>query len=363
MKAASSVALDRPPSGARKFGSPRGGSPRRARTFSMPAAAKRSRISINPSRVSPTQLRCAIASSPCACLMRVAISTVPSRVAPPAPYVTETKEGSSGFRASTVSNSSLTFSGVFGGKNSIEKTGSGPPRISSIRMVRDGRDDETFITAHASAATKLPLRAAWRSDRRGLPSIASRPYTGLGGAREMFQSRSSSIASMVATDIECRPIASSDGLVPMDEYRQIVLVAERAQCSGPEPQESPVRRRQVHPPRADHAQHVTVAEEDHVAARLPGLGDQPICSRAHVGGGLAIGAAVTPQNPVRIALMDLRRGDSLVFPVVPFVQVVADLRRIAQPRQLARLDRPLHRARQDQGEGPAVEPPREIASA
>src|SRR3954451_19786491 len=140
MKAASSVALDRPPSGARKFGSPRGGSPRRARTFSMPAAAKRSRISINPSRVSPTQLRCAIASSPCACLMRVAISTVPSRVAPPAPYVTETKEGSSGFRASTVSNSSSTFSGVFGGKNSIEKTGSGPPRISSMRMGRGGRE-------------------------------------------------------------------------------------------------------------------------------------------------------------------------------------------------------------------------------
>src|SRR4051794_7190831 len=167
MKAASSVALDRPPSGARKFGSPRGGSPRRARTFSMPAAAKRSRISINPSRVSPTQLRCAIASSPCACLMRVAISTVPSRVAPPAPYVTETKEGSSGFRASTVSNSSLTFSGVFGGKNSIEKTGSGPPRISSIRMVRDGRDDETFITAHASAATQSSHNTYGALCRRG----------------------------------------------------------------------------------------------------------------------------------------------------------------------------------------------------
>src|SRR5215208_3533412 len=66
--------------------------------------------------------------------MRVAISTVPSRVAPPAPYVTDTKSGASGFNASTVSNSSSTFSGVFGGKNSIEKTGSGSGRISSMRI-------------------------------------------------------------------------------------------------------------------------------------------------------------------------------------------------------------------------------------
>ena len=38
-----------------------------------------------PRVVSPTQLRWAIASSPCSRLIRSAISTVPSRVAPPAP--------------------------------------------------------------------------------------------------------------------------------------------------------------------------------------------------------------------------------------------------------------------------------------
>ena len=85
MNSASSAALPRPPSGWTKSSSPRGGSPRSAKTFSIPASAIRSSVSERPSLVSPTQLRCAIVSSPTSSLSALVISTVPSRVEPPAP--------------------------------------------------------------------------------------------------------------------------------------------------------------------------------------------------------------------------------------------------------------------------------------
>ena len=85
MKAASSAELVRPPGVGVNEPSPRGGSPRSASTFSIPASAKRERIVSMPSTVSPTMLRWAIVSIPNSCWMRVVTSTVPSRVEPAAP--------------------------------------------------------------------------------------------------------------------------------------------------------------------------------------------------------------------------------------------------------------------------------------
>ena len=86
MKAVSSAALAEPALGRLELGSlPAGGSPRSASTFCDPRLGEAVEQRLEPSRVSPTQLRCAIASIPCSRLIRVAISTVPSRVAPPAP--------------------------------------------------------------------------------------------------------------------------------------------------------------------------------------------------------------------------------------------------------------------------------------
>ena len=70
MKAASSAALPSPPSGWTKSLSPRGGSPRSAKTFSIPAASIRSSVAARPSAVSPTQLRWAIISRPRSSLER-----------------------------------------------------------------------------------------------------------------------------------------------------------------------------------------------------------------------------------------------------------------------------------------------------
>ncbi len=85
MNSASSAALPSPPSGWTKSSCPRGGSPRSAKTFSMPAAAIWSSVADSPSVVSPTQLRWAIVSNPISSFSALVISTVPSRVEPPAP--------------------------------------------------------------------------------------------------------------------------------------------------------------------------------------------------------------------------------------------------------------------------------------
>ena len=69
-------------------------------------------------------------------LIDLVISSVRPWVEPPAPYVTEAKSGSSGRRASSELRSVSSPAGVFGGKNSNEKTGSSAlARISSIRTV------------------------------------------------------------------------------------------------------------------------------------------------------------------------------------------------------------------------------------
>ena len=54
---------------------------------------------------------------------------------------------------------------------------------------------------------------------------------------------------------------------------------------------------------------------------------------------IAPGVAVGPQIPVGHSFADLGRRQSLVLPVVPLNQVVADFRDLAEPRKLTRLPR------------------------
>src|SRR4051812_13481412 len=100
----------------------------------MPASRISSRTARSSSVVAPTQVKCAIASRPSSCLMRLTIAIVRSRVEPPAPYVTDTKDGSSCLNSCAARQRFSMPSSVFGGKNSNEKTGFRSSRISSIRM-------------------------------------------------------------------------------------------------------------------------------------------------------------------------------------------------------------------------------------
>src|SRR5262245_63220883 len=82
------------------------------------------------------QERWAIAVRPTSCWIWITSSTVLLRVDPPAPQVTDTKSGSKGFRSRIVWKSCSKPCGVFGGKNSKEKTGRPAPKRSAILMPR-----------------------------------------------------------------------------------------------------------------------------------------------------------------------------------------------------------------------------------
>src|SRR4051794_34441692 len=100
----------------------------------MPVSRISSSTARRSSVVAPTQVKCAIASSPSSCLMRLTIAIVRSRVEPPAPYVTDTNDGSSCLSSCAARQRFSMPSSVFGGKNSNEKKGFRSSRISSIRM-------------------------------------------------------------------------------------------------------------------------------------------------------------------------------------------------------------------------------------
>src|SRR3984885_6971787 len=128
-----SLACAKPPSTARNAVSPRGGSPRKASTFWMPAASSSRKSSRNSSSVLPEHVTCASTSMPVSPLMRLAISTDRLRVDPPAPYVTDTYAGSSVLSVLKDVISASTPASVFGGKNSNEKNGARDRKRSVMR--------------------------------------------------------------------------------------------------------------------------------------------------------------------------------------------------------------------------------------
>src|SRR5579859_991795 len=87
----------------------------------MPWDLYRSSCAFTSSREEAMQERCGAASCPAARISST-VSSVPSRVEPPAPKVTEKKSGSSAASCCHVSRSLDFPAGVFGGKNSKLKT-------------------------------------------------------------------------------------------------------------------------------------------------------------------------------------------------------------------------------------------------
>ena len=85
MSPTSSLECSSPPSVCVQRSWPSGGSPRRARTFSTPASRMRSSVVRRSSTVALTHVKWAIASSPNSCRSEATMSTVRSRVVPPAP--------------------------------------------------------------------------------------------------------------------------------------------------------------------------------------------------------------------------------------------------------------------------------------
>src|SRR5215467_3297818 len=96
---------------------PEGRSPRSATTWSMPLARYSSRVAATSARVAPMQEMCGAAGCP-ADWISSTVSSVRSRVEPPAPYVHEKNLGFSCASCFQVERSFSMPSGVLGGKNS-----------------------------------------------------------------------------------------------------------------------------------------------------------------------------------------------------------------------------------------------------
>src|SRR6516225_9743967 len=106
----------------------------------------------------------------------------------------------------------------------------------------------------------------------------------------------------------------------------------------------PGARGQPDPASAEHAQHMPVGKQRHVAVSGARACDDPIRSRPALIRAFAARTAVAENQPTRPLLLDLGSGDSLVFPIVPLGEITLDDGSVAETRQFAGLPRALHRA-------------------
>ena len=102
-----------------------------------------------------------------------------------------------------------------------------------------------------------------------------------------------------------------------------------------DPNSPPSSGGRPNPAGTEHPQHVAVPEGDRIPIKCEHLGDHAIRPGAHVGSLLAVGAAVRPQAPIGPSLLNLGGGEPLVVAVVPLVEVLADLRQVAEAGELA----------------------------
>src|SRR5262245_25388374 len=103
-------------------------------------------------------------------------------------------------------------------------------------------------------------------------------------------------------------------------------------------------RGQSDPTRYEHAQHMSMREQNDVAVDRARAGYHPVHPRPDLLWRLAARASIRENQPARGDLVDLLRRQSLVLAIVPFDQVGVDDSLIAEARQLAGLSRPPHRA-------------------
>src|SRR5262245_21902754 len=142
---------------------------------------------------------------------------------------------------------------------------------------------------------------------------------------------------------------------------RVVLVADRAEAGRAEQEVPAGGRREPEPSRGEHPEEVAAREEKNVTVRRPDPPDHAVGPRSDVARRLPSGAAVAEQIPAGPLGVDLDAPSTFVGAVIPFGEVGLDLRRGAEPRQLASPDRAVQGAREHQGEAQSSEPLSEVS--
>src|SRR5262249_14958770 len=135
--------------------------------------------------------------------------------------------------------------------------------------------------------------------------------------------------------------------------RYITVVAQDAQRACVQEKVLAGTRGQPDPARREHAQHMSVREQQNIATEGARARDDAIDPSANLLGRFATCAAVSEDQPAPLYFVDLLRGLALVLAVIPLGQLRVDHHILTETCQFARLARPLHRA--------AERAPREIS--
>src|SRR5215469_11531103 len=144
-----------------------------------------------------------------------------------------------------------------------------------------------------------------------------------------------------------RPL-TSERPVPDLHSGNVAVVAEDTQGPRIEQKMLPGARGQPDPPRDERTQDVTMREHCHVARSGARPGDDPIRPDTDLFRCLTARTTVAKNQPAGPGLVDLCRGQPLVFTVIPFGQFDIDNGRSAQTRQFAGLARTLHGAAENE---------------
>src|SRR5215813_3298774 len=147
------------------------------------------------------------------------------------------------------------------------------------------------------------------------------------------------------------------GIVPQLDHRprSVVLVAERAQARRLEIEIAGGAGLQPEPARPEHAEDVAAREDQHVSIDGTHLRHHSVGAGPDLRGGLAAGAAVAEEVPVRALGVDVLARAPFVAPVVPLEEIRVDLGQIAEAGSLAGVGRALERAGEDPSEVASLE--------
>ena len=157
-------------------------SPRRASTFSIPAAFIDASTESMPARSAFMHVRWAIMFKPYSSCAIFATSIVREELPdPPAEYVTETNDGESGARPPITSRASSTGRSPFGGKISNETGGFSPPKTSMMCMRTPLRKTaHRFCFDPPLLPCRLAIHSLWLTANRLVGSTSQAKASPLG---------------------------------------------------------------------------------------------------------------------------------------------------------------------------------------
>lgn len=125
-----------------------------------------------------------------------------------------------------------------------------------------------------------------------------------------------------------------------------MVIPEHANAGGIEHQSAPERRTLIDPPGGEYTQYMSAGKNQDVALERPKPRHDPIGPLGDLQDGLAAGAPVAEELPLRALSMDLRECPPFVMTVIPLDQLLVERCEAGKAGELTGSERPPERARE-----------------